>query len=150
VEENLTGAGCSGMGAVVKVGLWERRTVSCSLYETGGCVWLQLNDRRNCLSDGSIEARRRFIAPYVRRFTLLHRDSSQPEVDYIYWLRGRWDPWEHSIDFFEYVVRSTRDVQALAEFVCRWQARAESTGDITEEEVAAVQECVQKRMATGD
>lgn len=147
-KEDLPGTGCSGMGTVVTIGLWSRRSVSCSLFQLNGHVWLQLDERRFCLSDGSFKAKQRLAAPFVRRFIVSDGESNRTAVDFRYWFLGFHDPWPDSGDFFEYVARSTKNRQALAEFICFWQARAASREDITAEETAAVEDCVRKRMAT--
>jgi hypothetical protein len=140
------GARCSGMGTVATVGLWQRHAVSCSLYELDDHVWLQLNERKFCLSNGSCDAQRTFVAPYVRRFSVWRSKSERPDVQYFYWFREFRDPWPDSGDFFEYVARSSLNQRAMAEFVCLWQSRARREGQVTPEEVAAIADCVEKRL----
>jgi hypothetical protein len=144
--ESASGAGCSGMTKVTTIGLFSRRAAHCSLYQSHQAIWLQIDQQRFCLSEDAFTIEYRGLAgPFIRRFAVVNGESKQPEIEFYYWFFALIrDPWPDSGDFFEYVARSTQDRQSRAEFICFWQARARSRGHVTEEEVAAVQECVRE------
>jgi len=134
-------AGCSGLATWIRILPWKQ--MACAVFELDREAWLQLGEQRWCLTDGSTRMRRSFVAPYVRWFQISGRDA---DMGFYYWYRDIYDGYPEC-DILRYARWLARSDERLFEFVCRWRFIAANTGKITDEVVAAISDCVKRRIS---